>query len=260
MKKYESDTEQVIEIYKNFDEDSRLNRSQSARVEFLTSVRYIEKYLNNGDKILDVGAGAGEYSIYFADKGYDISALELSQDNINAFEKKILSSHNIDLVQGNAIDLSNYPDNQFDIVLVFGPLYHLRCKSDRAKCIREAKRVCKDNGYIFFAFISNDQVIANELSYNPDYFSTSGYDHKTFKLEDFPFVFFTFDKCLEMLENEEVNIVHRVAADGLSEMLADRIDKLNEYDYSQYLNYHFYCCEKPELVGRSNHYLFVGKK
>lgn len=44
----------------------------------MTTVHYIEKYLKDGDKILDIGTGAGEYSLYFARKGCEISALELA--------------------------------------------------------------------------------------------------------------------------------------------------------------------------------------
>ena len=67
--------EQIRKTYELFNEDTRLNRSQAARVEFLTTTRYIERYLKPGARILDVGAGAGEYSLYFARKGYDVCAL-----------------------------------------------------------------------------------------------------------------------------------------------------------------------------------------
>lgn len=76
--------EQIQKTYELFREDTRLNRSQAARVEFLTNTRYIERYLKPGDRILDVGAGAGEYSLYFARKGYAVSALELTDVNICA--------------------------------------------------------------------------------------------------------------------------------------------------------------------------------
>lgn len=90
----------------------------------MTTVHYIEKYLKDGDKILDIGAGAGEYSLYFACKGYEVSAPELADANIAAFKKKLTPEDKIDLVQGNALDLSRYADKSFDIVLLFGPLYH----------------------------------------------------------------------------------------------------------------------------------------
>lgn len=156
---FKNDTELVQTLYSRLDENSRLNRSKAARVEFLTTVRYIEQYLTPGAKILDVGAGAGEYSLYFARKGYSVSALELSDRNIEAFQKKLTPQDSIDLVQGNAMDLSRYPDDSFDIVLLLGPLYHLHSEADKLRSIAEAKRVCKPDGKLFFAFISNDMVI-----------------------------------------------------------------------------------------------------
>lgn len=146
---YSDDTALVQEVYRRFDESSRLNKTQAARVEFLTTVRYIEKYLMPGAKILDIGAGAGEYSLHFARQGYQVSALELADANIEAFRRKLTPGDTVDLVQGNAMDLSRYKDNSFDIVLMFGPLYHLHSDADKLCCIAEAKRVCKPDGKLF---------------------------------------------------------------------------------------------------------------
>lgn len=260
LREISNETEQISKTYEIFNEDARLNHSKAARVEFLTTVKYIEKYLKPNNKIIDIGAGAGEYSLYFAEKGYEVSAVELTDNNIQAFRRKITNNHSIDLKQGNAMDLSLYEDNTFHIVLLFGPLYHLHSEADRQKCISEAKRVCKEEGVIFFAFISNDMVIMTELGYNQNFFNGNEYDHETFKLEDFPFVFFTVDQCRQMLRNEKIIIEKEIAADGMSELLADKINAMDEYSYSQYLKYHFYSCEKPELLGYSNHLLFIGRK
>ena len=85
----EDEIERIQKTYEIFNEDTRLNRSKAARVEFLTNVRYIEKYLTESSKILDIGAGAGEYSIYFARKGYEVSAIELSENNVKSFRRKL---------------------------------------------------------------------------------------------------------------------------------------------------------------------------
>lgn len=252
--------EQIQKTYELFNEDTRLSRSQAARVEFLTTTHYIEQYLRPGARILDVGAGAGAYSLYFARKGYEVCALELAENNIRAFRQKITPEDKIDLVQGNAVDLSRYGDDSFDAVLLFGPLYHLHREEDRQRCIQEAKRVCKPDGKIFFAFISNDMVILTEFSYRPDYFLRGDYDKETFKLEDFPFVFHTVDACREMLRRGGVQILKEVASDGVSELLEEKINALDEESYAQYLRYHFYICEKPELLGMTNHLLFIGEK
>lgn len=252
--------EQIQKTYELFNEDARLNRSKAAQVEFLTNVRYIEKYLKTGGRILDIGAGAGEYSLYFARKGYAVSSLELSPNNIRAFERKLRPEDKVELVQGNALDLSRYGDGFFDIVLMFGPLYHLHSEDDRQQCIREAKRVCKDTGKLFFAFIPNDFVILTEFSYRNDYFVSGDYDKETFALEDFPFVFHTVPECREMIRRGGIRILHEVASDGISELMEERINGMDEESYQQYLRYHEYICEKPEFLGMTNHLLIVGEK
>ncbi len=257
---FENDTDLVQEVYRRFDENSRLTKSKAASVEFLTTVRYIEKYLMPGAKILDIGAGAGEYSLYFARQGYEVSALELADSNIEAFRKKLTPEDTVDLVQGNALDLSRYEDDFFDIVLLFGPLYHLHSEADQLRCIQEAKRVCKPGGKIFFAFIANDIVILTMFNEHPDYFINGAYNKKTFRCDDFPFVFHTLDACRGLLQKGEVKVLHEVASDGFSELLKAKINEMDEESFAQYLRFHYYTCEKPEHLGASNHLLFVAEK
>lgn len=260
IQRLDNEAEQIQQIYLHFDEDSRLSRSKAARVEFMTTVRYVEKYLKPGAKILDVGAGTGAYSLHFSGLGYDVSAIEIAARNVEVFRSKLKESDRVELVQGNALDLSRYEADLFDVVLLLGPLYHLRSMEDQRRCIEEAKRVCKPDGVIFFAFISNDMVILTEFVYAKDYFIHGDYDKRTFKLEDFPFVFHTVDACRTLLRGCGVRILHEIAADGISELLEDRIDAMDEESYAQYLRYHAYICEKPEMLGMSNHLLFAGRK
>ena len=53
-------------------EDTRFSNKRGM-VEFLTTINYIEKYLKQGMRILEIGAGTGRYSHYFAGQGYDIA-------------------------------------------------------------------------------------------------------------------------------------------------------------------------------------------
>lgn len=76
----EDETERIKKTYEIFNEDTRLNHSKAARVEFLTNVRYIEKYLTPSARILDIGAG--EYSIYFARR--DMKCLQLNYQKITS--------------------------------------------------------------------------------------------------------------------------------------------------------------------------------
>lgn len=258
--KIEVEEERVSALYNIFDESTRLS-TKATRVEFLTTIRQIEKHLEPGMKILDLGAGTGEYSLYFAKNGYEVTAVELVEKHVNQIKERILPGMSLEVFQGNAIDISMVGDKSYDIVLCFGPLYHLTKTDDRMKCISEVKRICKDNGMMFFAFISNDMVIVTEtMCFNPDFLQGDTYDHDSFKVRDFPFVFHTVDDCRKLLNDSDLNIISEIAADGLSELLEDKINNMNDEDYEQWLNFHYYCCEKPEFLGTSNHLLFAAKK
>ncbi|MCL2399937.1 MAG: class I SAM-dependent methyltransferase [Defluviitaleaceae bacterium] len=261
LRAIKDESERISALYKIFNEDTRLNYSKSAKVEFFTTVSYVEKYLKHGSRIIDVGAGAGEYSIYFAKQGYTVTAVELVENNVRTFKEKLTSDLDIDLRQGNACDLSDFDDCSFDVVLLLGPLYHISNPDERKKCIDEARRVCKKDGVIFFAYISNDMVILTEtFLYNLDYLKSGDYDKETFVVDNFPFVFFTVSKARNEIIQNEIILLHEIAVDGVSELLAEKINQLDDDSFNQYLKYHFYCCEKPEMLGMSNHLLFVGHK
>ena len=88
-------------------------------------------------------------------------------------------------VPGNAPDLSRSEERSFDTVLLFGPICHLHRLEDQKKCIAEAKRVCKPDGTIFFAFITNDMVLLTEFMNPPDHYLIGECDKENLRREDF---------------------------------------------------------------------------
>ena len=71
-------------FYAGYDEDNRL-RSRYGMVEFLTTVKYVEKYVKPGMRIMEIGAATGRYSHHFARQGYRVDAVELMESNIEGF-------------------------------------------------------------------------------------------------------------------------------------------------------------------------------
>lgn len=260
IKKLEKEEERVQKTYAIFREEHRLTHSKAAQVEFLTGIKYMDEYLKKDARILDIGAGAGIYSLHYAKLGYHVDALELSSDNIEVFQSKITPGQHVDLRQGNALDLSYYKDETFDVVLLMGPLYHLSSFDDQLKALNEAKRVLKKDGVLFATFISNDMVYLTELEYDIDFFESDQYNHDTFDLVDFPFVFHTLDEAKHLIDKSGLLTHKIIAQDGISELMSKTINQLSEKSYQKYLAYHFYCAEKAEMLGRSNHIMFILEK
>ena len=176
-----TDFEKIKNYYKHFDEKNRLRNDNSGKLEFLMTMGILEKNLpvvstNNGAEvsILDLGGGAGVYSFPLAKKGYKVTLADLSE-TLLAQAKKLKEEdkvHNlISCDQVNATDLSCYKDNSFDVVLLFGPLYHLTEKDEREKCVGEIRRVLKTGGKIFASFIphlSGSIALVQRFCWSPD--------------------------------------------------------------------------------------------
>ena len=113
--------DKLSNYYNKFNEDKRLNH-RHGQVEFITSMKYINEYLSTGDKIVDIGAGSGKYSIELKNKGYDVTAVELCWPNIGKIK---VNDPQLKVVEANATDLSMFKDDEFDVAIMFGPMYHL---------------------------------------------------------------------------------------------------------------------------------------
>ena len=252
---------ELNEIYQMFDEDKRLNTSKARSIEFLTTVRFIERYLQKDMKIIDIGAGTGAYSLYYAKQGYDVTAVEPVERNLASLKSKISDDMKIKAILGNALDLSEFDNDSFDLVLCFGPLYHLISDEEKQKCIEETRRICKPKGKILYAYISNDMVFVTESAlYNADFLGSDQYNHETLKVKDIPFVFMTVDKMKDLMANSGMKEIAHFAADGLGELLYDKINAFTESQFCKWLDFHFYTCEKEELLGYSNHIVYIAEK
>ena len=84
-------TRYLVDFYSHYEEENRL-LSRHGMVEFLTTMRYIEKYLKPGDRICEIGAGTGRYSHALARRGYRVDAVELVEHNIEIFRQNTRST------------------------------------------------------------------------------------------------------------------------------------------------------------------------
>lgn len=257
--------EEILNNFYNNDciEDTRLE-SQHGQVEFLTTVNYIEKYLKPNCKILEVGAGTGRYSLYYAKRGYDVTAIEYVKHNVDILKQKINNNMNIVAEQGDAIDLSKFQDNTFDITLVLGPLYHLYDDKDINKAIKEAIRVTKKNGIIAIAYLTSDSIMI-DWALMGDHL-IDGYPNdfdNNFKLVRYPegiFAPFYISEFKDIMSKYNVELLHNIATDGFTHHVKDKIDLLTKEEFDVWMKYHLSTCEREELQGYSNHMLYICRK
>lgn len=252
----------LTEYYSGYDEDSRL-RSKHGMVEFLTTMRYIEKYLRPGMRILEIGAGTGRYSHALAQKGYAVDAVELVQHNIDVFREKTQPGETVTIRQGNAKDLSFFADDTYDITLLLGPMYHLYTVEDQKQALSEAIRVTKKRGIVFAAYCGNDATMV-QYCFGRGMLREKRYqelvDPVTFKASSDPaelFELYRKEDIDALMAGFRVERLHYVGTDMATNYMRSCIDEMEDEFFETYLAYHFYICERADMVGVSHHILDV---
>ncbi|MBQ9551134.1 MAG: class I SAM-dependent methyltransferase [Clostridia bacterium] len=253
----------VKEFYNHYDEDGRLLR-KNRLPEYLLTMEYIEKYLFEGAKILEIGAGTGRYSIALAEMGYDVTAVELLPHHINIMKKKVRAEHRVTIIEGNAVDLSFLPDETFDLVLLLGPMYHLFSDADKHAALSEAIRVAKPGGVLYAAYINNDTCIY-KLFYTKRIlgYLDKGYIREDYHAKSVPsevFELYRKSDIDELMQRYPVTRLHFVGVDMLTYLFNNRFDRLNKREFAEYMKFLHSICERDDMAGFSIHMLDVFRK
>lgn len=261
MKHKTKSNEQIVtDYYKQFEEDNRVSVDAAHMVEYNITMDYIEKYVTPGCKILELGCGTGIYSLELAKRGYDVTAIDISEKNLKILEKNITPEMKIKILQANSTNLSALNDDTFDICLCFGPLYHLFNKTDIDKTINEIKRVTKQNGMIFIAYLSQDYIMMrmpDEVFENPDRYLDKNYNF--ISNMDEAFYYFKIQDFDNLMKSYELDKITLFTMDGITSFIRHHINKLSKEAYNEYINYLKANCERQELLGFSPHLCYITK-
>ncbi|MBE6017564.1 MAG: class I SAM-dependent methyltransferase [Lachnospiraceae bacterium] len=259
-------TEMIGQLYGQINEDDRLLKTRQGQLEYRITMNYIHKYLKDGDHVLEIGAGTGRYSIALAREGFHVTAIELVDSNLDILKNNAAGLPGIEAFQGDALDLSRFPDHSFDLTLLFGPMYHLYEKADQFKAIDEAIRVTKPGGVIMAAFLSAHAIICTNYLYDwrPAIYGIKENFDSEYNVRHFKEQLFTgFDICEfeALFEDKEVDHITTAAADNVLEIAQKRADfSMTDEDFEAFADYQLHICEKREMLGNSSHLIYICKK
>lgn len=231
-----------VEFYTNYDEDGRLQRH---RTEFVTTTYILDKFIHNDFRILDVGAGTGAYSLYYAAKGCSVVAIDAVPKYIEIIRSKLQSQPNLD-VQTYLADVRNLSlplTTDFDVVLFMGPIYHLP-QQELRQCLDTCLRMLKKDGILAASYVNT---------------------YERYEDEKYPgvFVSYSHSDIERLLVELNLSRICHVPTDGevfgeLNELVKDQsepIDKLHAW-----LDKHQSALSDSQWISKSVHGLYVGRK
>ncbi len=163
--------QQKIKIKKHYDSNPEREWARLDRygIESQVTLRHLISNLKPNSTVLDVGGGPGRYAFSLSKEGHKVHLTDLSSGHIELAKKKE-NELGIKLESAtvmDAEDLSQFPDETFDAVINFGPLYHLQNEESRLRTISESIRVLKKGGICAFAFLSIYAPIFDVLKKDP---------------------------------------------------------------------------------------------
>ncbi len=260
--------EYLATYYEDYDEDGRLGKDLNGLVEFSTTMEYIHRYIKSKPaKILEVGTGTGRYSVALAKEGYDVTAIDVVQHNLNILVSKLDGTEKINVIQGNALDLSHLNDGEFDVTLLLGPMYHLFFEHEMEQALSEAIRVTKPSGYIMSAYCLND---ASMIQYGfmlgnlPELLEKNQIDDSWHAVNLTPptdmFHIVRTEEIAALDAKFDVKHIKLVATDGAARYIKDYAESWDEKTIQLFLSYHLATCERQDLIGATNHCLDILQK
>lgn len=129
-------------VYKDY-------RKLNDAAEFPLIKKLFNKKDIRGEKVLDIGCGLGEYSLWFAQKGAYVTAVDLSEEMINEVKRKNYEKRlKIKTALGNIQNLHFLKRNSFDFILAMSMLDVIK---DYNRAIKELSRLIKKDGVLLLS-------------------------------------------------------------------------------------------------------------
>jgi ubiquinone/menaquinone biosynthesis C-methylase UbiE len=127
------------------------------RVSFHVHRHYLTQFIHHGDRVLEVGAGAGRFTVELARLGARIVVTDISPTQLELNAEHVAEVGLESLVEArepaDIIDLSSYQNGSFDAVVCYGgPLSYVMDGADVA--LDELLRVTKPGGHVLLGVMS----------------------------------------------------------------------------------------------------------
>lgn len=152
--------DKILEFYNSYDEDTRLSVRHTT--EFIVTTYHLDTIIKPRFNILDTSAGTGIYSLYYASKGCRVEAMDIVPNHIELLNTRIDHNKlNLNAMVGDARNLMDFHNEEFDCVLNMGAIYHIE-ETDITPCLQENARVLKAGGYLVVSYVNKYQGYEND--------------------------------------------------------------------------------------------------
>jgi len=149
-----------VERFSNIDTGQVSTIDAKITLELITGISH--KIVPNAKNLLDIGCGAGNYTLIMLSKNKDLNCtlVDLSKPMLDkAYERIIQETTKVETIQGD-IRTVVLKENNFDIILAGAVLHHLRDDNDWENTFTKLYKILKPNGCLMISdLVTHDNEI-----------------------------------------------------------------------------------------------------
>lgn len=269
------DREAIARVFDEYAdaEWSRHETSPFARVSFHVHRHYLGRFVRPGDRVLEVGAGPGRFTIELVRRGARVTVVDISPKQLRLNEEHLAEAGLEGAVEArllaDVLDLSRLEDRAFDATVCYGgPLSWVLDGADRA--LDELLRVTRTGGHVLLGVMSKFGTLRAflgaaaeeveeyglremqdivETGYLPDNHSTLG-----------PLHLYTWTELRGLLERHPCDLVVASAANFLSignDETCERWIRDDPAMWERFLEWEVGSCAEPGAIDGGTHIIAV---
>lgn len=136
---------------------TRFEDGRTSPISLGVHTHYLRRFVRSGDRVLDVGAGPGRFTLELARLGASVTVADLSAGQLELNRRTLteagLEASIVGRVQADIVDLGEFSDGTFDATVCYGgPLSYVLDQAHHA--LDELLRVTRPGGHLLLSVMS----------------------------------------------------------------------------------------------------------
>lgn len=258
---------------------TRLERRPMDRVNLELHRRLLARLVEPGDRVLEVGAGPGRFTIQLAELGARIAVADISPRQLDLNRNRVtaagLDASVVRREVADVVDLSRFDDSSFDVVTAFGgPLSYVFGRAGDG--LDQMLGKVRPGGVVAFSVMSRWGALRMALpgvldlerqglsEMNRRVIETGDLTGEAARVPDMSVPhechLFTWAEVRALLETRSCRIIDATAANYLSVNLGDELQDLDNDLWERVVDWEEQICRSPALLDAGTHILVAVRR
>ncbi len=126
------------------------------------TLKFISEDLKEGNRILDLACGSGDYSIALSKMGFTVNGIDLEKNMIEkAICKNMNEENKVDFVSGDMTKIKEtFKENKYNSIFCVGnSIVHLEDKDKIFRLIKDIYSMLENHGELIIQIVNYDRIV-----------------------------------------------------------------------------------------------------